>query len=94
MHLHFTDEAINDLQRLREFLLLKGVARTQLIVEQLIQGIEALTENPSRGVLVNEAPNKSIRDLFINQYCVRYTSLSTAIVVLRIWRQKENERNL
>ena len=35
MHLHFTDEAINDLQRLREFLLLKGVARTQLIVEQL-----------------------------------------------------------
>ena len=95
MKVQYTAEAINDLKRLREFIAEKNPLAAQRIANELLTGIEKLKTFPRMGIGVSKAPDpEAIRDLFVGQYTVRYLLSKSDIFILRVWHDKENERDI
>lgn len=95
MRIRFTGEAIHDLERLRAFVETKNPHAARRIAAELLDGIENLALFPDMGLPVNRAPNpRLIRDLFIGSYTVRYLREEGSIIILRIWHDKESEKDL
>ena len=73
MKIRYTPEAIDDLDRLREFIEIKNPVAAQRVAKELLLGIDKLKIFPKMGVEVLRAPQPGlIRDLFIGNYTVRY----------------------
>ena len=95
MKIVYTQEAIDDLKRLREFIEVKNPQAAQKVAASLLEGIKKLKRFPSIGVEVAQAPNPEIlRDLIQGDYIVRYLILNKTINILRVWHQKENIKRL
>lgn len=93
MKLVYTDEAIEDLKRLREFIALHNSTAASRIASELIAKIELLPEFPKMGTPVQMAPTPDfIRDMIFDKYVVRYSLHTSAVIILRIWHELENER--
>lgn len=94
MTIHYTLESVQDLDRLRKFIANKSLSATNRIVSELKQEVNKLCEFPSIGIKIVSMVNSSeIRDLFIGHYTVRYLVVNDDIFILRLWHDKENERN-
>lgn len=94
MNLRFSPEAIDDLVRLREFIEEKNPAAAQRIANDLLLGLEKLKVFPEIGLKVERAfEPQRIRDLFVDDYTVRYLVGDGEIVVLRLWHGKEHEKD-
>jgi plasmid stabilization system protein ParE len=94
MIIRYTSESALDLGRLRKFIAEKNLTAANRVVNELIQEINKLCKCPLIGVKVTSAIHSSeIRDLFIGHYTIRYLIASNDIYILRLWYDKENERN-
>ncbi len=95
MNLRFAPEAIDDLIRLRKFIKEKNPTAAQRVGQDLLLGIEKLKVFPEIGLKVERAlePGR-IRDLFVGNYTVRYLIGDGEVFVLRLWHNKESEKNL
>lgn len=94
MNLVYTDDAVEDLYRLREFIEVHNPQAAQRISAELIKGITILSEHPKMGHSVPKAPNPEIiRDLIIGDYIIRYILSKNAIAILRIWHHGEDREN-
>lgn len=94
MKIKYTPEAIKDLTRLREFIAVKNPLAANRIAAELVKGTQKLTSFPELGLKVDHALEPSnIRDLFIGDYTIRYLITTPAIVILRLWDDKESGRN-
>ncbi len=94
MNLFYTPESVNDLQRLREFIEIKNPLAAKKVSINIREGIEKLVTFPKIGLPVSKAPNPEIiRDLYIGKYTARYLIQNDSIYILRIWHNKENEKN-
>ena len=90
MKINYSQEAITDLIRLREFIAIKNPAAAQKIAKSIRKGIAQLKTFPYLGVEVDLAPDpEMIRDLIIGHYVVRYLIHSKQIYILRVWHHKE-----
>jgi len=90
MKLAYSQEAIADLIRLREFIATKNPQAATKIATSIRQGITQLKKFPYLGVAVAHAPDPEIiRDLIIGQYIVRYLIHPKQLYILRIWHHKE-----
>ena len=95
MKIKYSPESIDDLQRVVEFVEVKNPYAARRIAIDLQEGIEKLKQFPKIGLPVLKAPDpEAIRDLYINDYTVRYLITEEVIYILRIWHHKENEKNL
>ena len=95
MKIRYSPEAVTDLQRVVEFVENKNPFAARRIAIDLQEGVDKLKQFPEIGLPVMNAPDPSqIRDLFINDYTVRYLITDDVIYILRIWHDKENERNI
>ena len=93
MKLVYTDEAIDDLKRLREFIAVHNPSAAGRIATELVSKIELLPDFPGMGTPVELAPvPDSIRDMVFGKYIVRYSAHSSAIIILRVWHELEGER--
>ncbi len=93
MKISYTPQAIEDLQRLREFIEIKNPAAAKQIAQQLLVAINRLKTFPQIGLPVREAPNpECLRDLFINKYTIRYLFKDNNIYILRLWHDKEDRK--
>ena len=93
MKLVYTDHAIADLKRLREFIALHNPSAAGKIAAELVAKIELLQEFPKMGAQVQLAPvPDSIRDMVFGKYVVRYSVHSSTIIILRVWHGLEDER--
>lgn len=93
MKLVYTDEAIGDLTRLREFIAVHNPAAASRIAAELIGKIKLLPEFPKMGSPVQLAPvPDGIRDMVFGKYVVRYSLHASVIIILRVWHELENER--
>lgn len=93
MKLVYTDDAIEDLQRLRAFIAVHNPAAANKIAAELIGKIKLLADFPELGTAVALAPiPESVRDMVLGQYVVRYSLHASAIIILRIWHGLEGER--
>jgi len=89
----YTDEAIEDLKRLREFIAVHNPSATGRVAAELVSQIELLPDFPRMGTPVELAPvPDSIRDMVFGKYVVRYSVHVSAIIILRVWHELEGER--
>ncbi|MCF6212157.1 MAG: type II toxin-antitoxin system RelE/ParE family toxin [Gammaproteobacteria bacterium] len=94
MKVVYTSEAIDDLVRLREFIEIRNPGAAKRIAYSLVDGIKKLKRFPHIGIKVSEAPNpEAMRDLILENYTVRYLILDKSINILRVWHQREDEKN-
>ena len=94
MDIEFTQEALGDLERLRQFLVAVGAPYADEMASDIIRGLQNLQLFPRIGLPVRRAPDPDVmRDWYIGKYCVRYLIGKDAIYVLRIWHGKEDERS-
>lgn len=90
MKISYTKKAVEDLQRLREFIEIKNPTASNRIANELLAGINKLKDFPQIGLPVDEAPDpEQIRDLFVANYTIRYLLGNQHIVILRLWHGRE-----
>ena len=95
MKVRYSSESIDDLHRVVEFVEEKNPFAARRIAIDLQEGVEKLKQFPKIGLPVLKASDpEQIRDLYITNYTVRYLIAEEIIYVLRIWHDKENERDL
>lgn len=88
MRLEYTDKAVGDLARLRQFIADHNPQAANRIATRLVQGIALLPDQPRLGHPVALAPDpESIRDLVLRDYVVRYAMNNNCILILRIWQR-------
>ena len=93
MKLVYTDEAIDDLKRLREFVVVHNPSAAARIATELVGKIELLPDFPRMGTPVEMVPvPDSVRDMVFGKYVVRYSVHASAIIILRVWHGLEGER--
>ena len=91
MNISYSPEAVEDLQRLREFIEVKNPQAARKAATSIINGINQLKSFPLIGTEVALAPDpEAIRDIVIGKYIARYLVFENDIYVLRIWHHKEN----
>ena len=94
MDLIFTDEALDDLEYIHEFLQSAEVHQVDEIVGNIIATTRQLLIFPKSGRPVRKSDLwGDVRDFFGRRYCFRYALFGGHIYILRIWHQRENERN-
>lgn len=95
MRVRYSPESIDDLIRLRDFIEDKDPVAAQRIANELLDGINKLKLFSKIGLPVMRAADpQSIRDLFIDNYTVRYLVGNNEIYILRMWHGKEIEKDL
>lgn len=86
MKLVYTDEAIEDLKRLREYIAIHNSSAAAKIARELVGKIELLLDFPRIGTSIEMTPvADSIRDMVFGKYVVRYSVHTSAIIILRVW---------
>lgn len=91
----YSPESIADLQRVVEFVEVKNPYAARRIAIDLQEGVSKLKQFPQIGLPVIKAPDpEKIRDLYVRDYTVRYLIADQTIYILRVWHNKENEKNL
>jgi plasmid stabilization system protein ParE len=95
MKVNYSPESIEDLQRAVAFVEQKNPYAARRIAIDLQEGMDRLKQFPEIGLPVLKATEpEKIRDLYIGNYTVRYLLAEEVIYVLRVWHNKENEKNL
>lgn len=95
MKIKYSPESIVDLQRVVEFVEVKNPFAARRIAIDLQEGVDKLKLFPKIGLPVLKAPDpEQIRDLYIGNYTVRHLIAEEIIYILRVWHNKENEKNL
>jgi len=93
IQLIYTREAIEDLQRLRDFISEKNPASAKRIGQELIQRIHSLQDMPMMGRPVSSAPDPEvIRDMVFGNYTVRYAIHAQTLAILKVWHHYEDQR--
>jgi len=94
VRLVYSEEAVADLVRLRQFIAEKDPAAASRVASEMVARIENLCLFPHMGVEVASAPQpRAVRDMVFGSYIVRYAAQVESVVVLRIWHHLENERD-
>lgn len=96
MKLQYTPEAVEDLKRLYDFVATKNALsarKTAIEIQEVAQKLKAF---PKIGLPVSASPNADlIRDLYVGNYTIRYKIAYPELTqVLRIWHNKETEKDL
>ncbi|TDY03824.1 type II toxin-antitoxin system RelE/ParE family toxin [Thiohalophilus thiocyanatoxydans] len=94
MKVRYSPEAIADLRRVVDFVEAENPFAARRIALDLQEGVDRLKRFPKIGLPVLKAPDPElIRDLYIGRYTARYLIADETIYILRIWHNKENEKN-
>jgi len=95
MKVKYSLESIEDLQRIVEFVENKNPYAARRIAIDLQEGVDRLKQFSEIGLPVLKAvDSEKIRDLYVGDYTIRYLITGDTIYVLRVWHNKENEKNL
>ena len=94
MRLVYSPEAVQDLVRPGQFIADKDPAAAARIAAELVGRIEQLLTFPEMGRAAPQSPEPgAVRDFVFGSYIVRYTVHPSALAVLRIWHQLEQQRS-
>jgi len=91
VRLVYSQEAVADLIRLRQFIADHDPGAAARVAADLLARINNLCSFPEIGRPVALAPQPdTVRDFIFGKYVVRYTLHDHALVVLRIWHHYES----
>ena len=90
MRPRYGPRALADLERLRTFVAESDPAAADRIRRRLLDGIDALSEQPGLGrVLENGRP---IRQWVAGEHVIHYVVWGEEVIVLRVWHGREARR--
>ena len=93
MNVKFLPEALEDVERLYEFLLVKNPLAAQKAMLAIDEGVVMLTDDPKLGRPIEFRP--TYRELFVpfgrDAYILRYRieERTNSLIVFRVWHSKE-----
>lgn len=87
MKLSFSESAVADLERLRDFIARNNPQAAGRMSLRLRQAIGKLILHPDMGRPVPELPN--VREFVAGNYVVRYLREEDTVFILRVWHGKE-----
>jgi len=88
MKLQFTAKALEDLERLHEFVAEKNPAAAERIRNQLLDTFQTLLEQPLGGKPVKSLP---VRQWVAGDYVIRYLIENEQnLIIVRIWHGRED----
>ncbi len=88
MKLQFTAKAIQDLERLHEFVVEKNPAAANRIRDQLLASFQTLLKQPMAGKPVKSLP---VRQWVSGDYVIRYLiDGERSLMIVRIWHGRED----
>ena len=90
MRIIWSDEALDDLERLIEFLASTSARTAGRVAERLLNGPDKLLTAPRLGERINRAGPEEVRRILVGDYELRYEVRSDIIVVLRVWHTRED----
>lgn len=94
MEVKYSPESLSDLRRVIEFIEVKNPYAARRLAIDIQEAVSRLKQFPEIGLPVLTAPDpEAIRDLYIGEYTLRYLIIDPTIYVLRVWHNKENEKN-
>ena len=89
MKVCLTDSALNDLRELHRYYEEQLIPEVgQRFVAEILERIEALSENPDIGRVVPEFATDNIRELIHKPYRVVYLREPLSISIIRVWRSE------
>lgn len=88
MRLQFTQQALSDIIRLREFIAEKNPDAASRISAQLIENIQRLVDQPQLGHALDTLPD--VLEWIARDYVVHYIVSSDTLIVLQVWHGKED----
>ncbi len=89
MKLLFSKAAVNDLERLRDFIAQNSPEAAHRVGQRLRGAIQGLVDTPQIGWPVIDLAGE-IRELIFGKYIVRYEIRHQFLYILRIWHGKED----
>lgn len=91
MHLIVSVQAVRDLERFRQFLDDVDSSTAARVISSLLDAIEQIRSFPAIGRHVEHAPGTGeFRDLVTSEHVIRYMVGTEAVVILRVWHQRED----
>lgn len=84
----FSERAVCDLIRLRDFLAAHDPEAARRTAERLIGAIQRLTDTPAIGRAVEGLPG--VREWVVGRYVLRYVAEGDTLTVARIWHGREH----
>lgn len=96
MKIKYSLQSVADLKRLHDFVAHKNPLSARKIAIEIQESVEKLKQFPNIGLPVSRAENPdTVRDLYVGKYTLRYQVSNPELIhVLRIWHNKEIEKNL
>lgn len=85
MRLHWTNEALNRLWEIEEFIARDNPGAAVKLVDKLISLAETITENPEKGRIVPELSIEYIRELLHKNYRIVYLIKKKSIEILTVF---------
>jgi toxin ParE1/3/4 len=87
----YSQEAVSDLIRLRDFIAEKDPNAAARVSLELVTRIDYICSFPNMGKAVVLSPEPlDIRDSIFGKYVVRYVSQAESIIILRVWHHYES----
>ena len=91
MKLVYSQEAVSDLIRLRDFIAEKDPGSAELVSLELVARIDYICSFPNMGKAIPLSPEPlDIRDSIFGKYVVRYVAQAESIIILRVWHHYES----
>lgn len=87
MRLQFSDQAIGDLARLREFIAVKNPAAASSISTQLVGSLQRLVDQPHMG---RDSELPGVQAWIARDYVVHYVVRDDLLTMLQVWHGKED----
>lgn len=89
MNLQWTNEAVTDVERLRDFLLQVNPAAAMRTVHTLVAAPRRLLANPKSGRQLDHYLPREVRRVIVGSYEMRYELAGQNIYILRFWHTRE-----
>jgi addiction module RelE/StbE family toxin len=85
MKLIWTDEALEKLDSIEQFIAQDSPARAQEFIDFLIKSGESIANNPESGRIVPEIANQAIREIIVRKYRIVYRIKDNTIEIITVF---------
>jgi plasmid stabilization system protein ParE len=90
MRLKWSSKALDDIERLYDFLAKANKSAAAPTVQALVAAPARLMENPRIGEPLDEFAPLEVRRILVGRYEIRYQFENDTIYVLRLWHTRED----
>ncbi|MBC7609974.1 MAG: type II toxin-antitoxin system RelE/ParE family toxin [Polaromonas sp.] len=88
--IQWSAHATQDIGRLHQFLAVLNPGAAAKVVRSVTQAPTSLQAMPRIGKRIEEFDPREVRRLIVGNYEIRYEVTEAAIIVLRLWRTRED----